>query len=401
MSTLDALVSQGLAAAALCWACISAWLAIGAVVRRRRVEAAARTFSPPPLDVRVLLIRPCAGEEPGLERCLASLVDAHHAFPLDVAFGVADPADPARPAIDAAIETLTAAGLAARYFVIPPTGPNRKASTLAGIVDDVGADYDVVINADSNVDLGGYDLGQIVARVLADPRAGMVWSPFAEYPTTPDLGSRASAAVMGGALTSFTLLSGLSARSLSGKLWGVAVDRLAAAGGLARLVDFLGEDFELEQRFHDAGYHPVAVPYPARALPPPLTITEAILRISRWMLVVRAQRARLLPVYPLLFASTPLNVLLALTVVDSQTALAVAAISLAVAARLLVASAGAIYSGRGWGPIKTVVDSVLADVVILAAWTRVLFRRDVVWRGNVLRVGSDGRLRMVGTRSES
>lgn len=397
MIRMSGSASLAVALAALAWACVSGWLAIGSVVRRRRHEARGRAFEMPPLDVRVLLIRPCAGVEPDLERCLTSVRDADHAFALDVAFGVSEADDGAVPVIEHAIANLRGAGIDARLFVIPPSGPNRKASTLAGIADEVGSNYDVLVNADSNVDLSGYDLDQLVGRVVADPKAGIVWSPFAEYATGPGLGSRASVAVMGGALTSFTLLSALSPRSLSGKFWGVAVDRLGAAGGLARLVDFLGEDFELEQRFHDAGFHPVAVPAPAHARAPSLSLGEAIERISRWMLVVRAQRARLLAVYPLLFASTPLNVLLALVVLDERPALASAAIALAVAARLLVASAGAIYSGRGWGPSKMVVDAVLADLVILTAWTRALFRRDVVWRGNVLRVGGDGRLRLVRT----
>jgi ceramide glucosyltransferase len=399
---MSPLASQAVAVAALAWACVSGWLAIGSVVRRRRHERNGRAFEVPPLrDVRVLLIRPCAGQEADLDHCLSSTRTTKRSFRLDVAFGVSEPDDPAVPVIERAIQTLKKNHIEARLFVIPPAGPNRKASTLAGIASETEGDYDVIINADSNVDLTDYDLDQLVGRIIADPKAGMVWCPFREYADRPSLGSRASIAVMGGALTSFTLLSSLSARSLSGKFWGVSVDRLDAAGGLARLVDFLGEDFELEQRFHDAGFHPVAVPAPARARAPELSLVDAINRISRWMLVVRAQRARLLVVYPSLFAGTPLNVLLALFALDAHPHLAIPAIALAVGARLLVSSAGAIYSGRGWDPVKMVVDAALSDFVILAAWFRTLFRRDVVWRGNVLRVGGDGRLRLIRTLPQS
>jgi ceramide glucosyltransferase len=380
---------------ALIWSLVSGWLAIGAVVQRRRFEARERGFSPPKVAHRVLLIRPCAGEEASLEHCMLSVAEALHDFPLDVAFGVSEASDPAVATLERVIESLRTHDIRASLHVVSPAGPNRKACTLAGIVEEIGHDYPIIINADSNVDLGGYDLDQLVGRLAADENLGAAWSPFIEVGEDAALGTRSCVALLGASLAAFPLLAGLSPRNLSGKFWAARVEAVMDAGGFARLRDYLGEDFEMERALHAAGRPVVAVPLTARAVAPRLSFGEAIRRVARWMTVVRAQRPILLPAYPLLFASTPLNVALAGLGLAHQPILSSAALSIAVAARLLVAWAGEVYSGRGWGPVKMLVDAFLSDALILSAWVRALSTRQVEWRGNTLRTDASGKLRAV------
>jgi ceramide glucosyltransferase len=374
------------------WALVSGWLAIGAVVRRRAFDRRQKEFVVPPIGQRVLLIRPCAGDELELERCLASAAAAKHSFPLDVVFGVSTDDDTAVPAIERAIATLEHAGLNAQLAVYPPAGPNRKAATIAGAVEQLKDDYALVINADTNIDLTGYDLDQMVGRLIADEACGAVWSPFAEFNAKPKLGTRCSIAMMGGALTAFSVLAGLSPRSLSGKFWAIKIAAMEASGGFEALTQRLGEDFEMGTRLHGAGFAVIPAPQTARAVSPPLGLIEAVVRVARWMVVVRSQRPILMPAYPLLFASTPLNVALAGLGALWDPRVAFSAMGLAIAARLLVAATAEIYSGRGWGPVRMVVDSILSDWLILTAWPLAWTRRRVVWRGQTLRVDSAGKL---------
>lgn len=374
------------------WALVAGWLAIGAIVRRRAFDRTQRDFVVPTIRERVLLIRPCAGEEPQLERSLTSIAEARYSFSLTTVFGVSSEDDPAVPTIQAAIAKLATRGIEATMSVFPPLGPNRKASTIAGAVERFRSEHEIVVNADTNIDLTGYDLDQMVGRLVADESRGAVWSPFAEFGNRPRLGSRCSIAMMGGALTAFSILAGLSPRSLSGKFWATKIVAVDDAGGFEVLAHKLGEDFEMETRLHEAGYDVVPTPQTAKAFAPPLDLLDAVDRVARWMVVVRSQRVFLMPAYPLLFASTPLNVGLAAVGVLWNPTIAFSAMGLAIAARLLVATTAEIYSGRGWGPVRMLVDSVLSDWLILTGWAVAWTKRQVVWRGQTLRIDSSGNL---------
>jgi len=75
------------------------------------------------------------------------------------------------------------------------------------------------------------------------------------------------------------------------------------------------------------------------------------------------------------------------------------AAGLAVCSRLFVAGVAAVVADRGLSPIRMLVDSVLADTLILGACARALMGRQLVWRSNVLRIGKGGKLHLLGRRS--
>src|SRR5690606_29943396 len=135
------------------------WLLVASVVvvvalHRRRAFRLRDTAIDPSLSV--VLVRPCRGLARDLERSLMSIARARYSFRLQVRIGLASGADPAALVAERAAAALRRLDIPAEVVEIPAVGSNHKASTLAGV--SAGASADVIISADSNVDLAGLDL---------------------------------------------------------------------------------------------------------------------------------------------------------------------------------------------------------------------------------------------------
>ncbi|MRG94235.1 glycosyltransferase family 2 protein [Polyangium spumosum] len=337
----------------------------------------------------VLVVRPCAGNEPSLERTLASLARAKRSFDVRCRFAIEDESDLALPAATRAKEALARAGIEAEIVFTGGGGPNRKAAQLAAAAE--GAD--VLIVTDSDVDLDGVDLDALVAPLVGPSPAWVAWAPPAEHAPPRTLGDHASAAVLGASLHAFPVLARLDPRGLVGKLFAIHASALAAIGGFGSLVDYLGEDMEIARRVRERGGSVVAVPIVARSLAEGRSWEAVIARFSRWLTVIRAQRPLLLWSYPALFFATWPIVLLAAAFAFVVPNVALAAALLALGARLVIALVAAWAAGRSVGLISAIRDAVLADVVLAFAFTRALRSRTVTWRDRVLVVDRTGLLR--------
>lgn len=359
---------------------LAAWIAttlaaaLIAFVRAPRPVAALRPTS-------VLLLRPCAGAEPELQRTLNSLpVQGVHR--LRVCFITAEPGDPAEPAIHAAVGALRARGLEAEHRLGPPLGPNRKLSQLVAGMN--GAEEEVIFCADSDVDLEDLLLDAMVGPVQAGLAAA--WAPPVEVQVL-GWGDRLSRAVLGGSQHAFPLLCGIDPAGLVGKCFAARRDALEAIGGLAPLAHHLGEDMELSRRLRAAGLRvgPAAVRCRSRvAGRSARTVRE---RFSRWILVIRAQRPALLLSYPLLLAASPLQVVLGLVLGEP------ALVVFAGAGRLIIAALARTRSQLDRGPGALLVDAMVGDPLLLWAWLRALLSRSLSWRGQRMWVDGSGRLR--------
>lgn len=376
---------------ALAWGAVLAWLAMGAVIRRTALQRHSRAQAPISASgKRVLLVRPCAGAEPGLLENLVSLASVTSAAKLTVVMSVDDPEDGARPVIEAARERLRATGVDAHTEVLAPIGPNRKASMLSQLLRS-NDEWEFVINVDSNVDLGDYPLDELLAPLLRDARVGAVWGPWSELRRHPGLGPRASEAVLGASLTAFPLLCGIYADGLVGKIWAARREALAECD-FDSLTHYLGEDLEMANRLRARGWGIVAASTLGRARGGEASFEQVVERFGRWMLAVRGQRPLLLPTYPLFFFATPLVLMLAGLGAFAQPKIALMAASLAILGRVIVTLAAQYWSGRRMGPGRVIVEAGLGDLVLGLAWVRALTRRDIAWRGHRLRVEPDGRL---------
>lgn len=347
---------------------------------------------------RVVLLRPCAGAEPMLEHCLLSAGACQRAgLEVHVVMLTASETDTAMPVAQNAAATLRAGGLTASCRVVPPRGPNRKASLLAGALEAY-PEADVVLVADSNVDLRGLDLLQMVQPLLDEPTLGAVWVPpvqrrWADGPLSS--GARASEAVLNGSLHAFPLLSALDARGMVGKLFGFEPRAVAAAGGLDAVVDVLGEDMELARRLREAGFTTRSAPFVAPSYVHMRELGAAVDRYARWMAVIRGQRPHLLPTYPLFFAPLPLVLVLSAVGAAALPQTATLAVGVALSGRTLVALTARWLAGDGLALRHALGDILLAEIVLSSAFVRVLRSRELAWRGTALRVDRGGKLRVV------
>jgi len=357
----------------------------------------ARVAREPPRDGasraprRVVLIRPLAGSEEGLEARLAQAGGAD-----EVIFAVGSSDDGAMGAAIRAVEALRGRGVAARIVVTRAGGPNHKAAQLAIAVAAAGDDDDRILAvADSDVELEA----TTIARLVVPLRGAIVatWAPPVEAREARTRGDAASRAVLDASLHAFSLLAGIDRNGFVGKLFAIREGALRRVGGFGALRDHLGEDMELGRRLRAAGlgFAPVAVL--ARSVAQGRTLPAVVDRYRRWLLVIRGQRAALLLSYPLLLAAAP-GFLAASTLGIARGDVIVSLAGLlGLAARAAVAIAARHAAGRSAPLLATLRDALIADGVLLVALALALRSRAVVWRGVPLTVTADGALRARAT----
>jgi ceramide glucosyltransferase len=332
---------------------------------------------------RVLLLRPCAGDERHLERALRSsrLLDG-----CAIRFLVAGHADPVLPAIERVRAELVAQGRDAQVRVTGASAPNMKVAQLARALE--GETADVIVIADSDVELS-LDAVRALLAPLASGEAEAAWVPPVE--TAPStMADRASASVLDASLHAFPLLAGIDRSGMVGKLFAVRRVALEAVGGFASLTDRLGEDVELARRLRARGLRVRACPAVAASLAAGRSWREVVRRYARWIAVVRAQRPSLLASYPLLFAATPSIVALALLATVREGAGGLVALAFALVARFAVAVLARLRAERPVQPARVVFDGLVADGVLLAAFATAMTTREVEWRGRRLALAPRG-----------
>lgn len=364
------------------------WSAIKTVLPTR---APARACSPK--SPRIVLLRPCAGDEPSLAEALASsrvaAKDASDAQRLVVRFLIADKNDgAARKAAEAALELTSAANIDARLLVTGASGPNQKADQLARALSaiDKRAD-DILVVADSDVLLDRVSFDGVVQPIQRG-EADASWAPPVEVaPVTA--ADRMSASLLSSSLHAFPILALLDPGGMVGKLFAIRRDALEAASGFEPLVDYLGEDMELSARLRASSLRIHASRTNASSLVHGRAFRGVVERYARWITVIRTQRPWLLASYPLLLAATPLQLAIGLGLAlrtDARLGLMVCAA--AVVARMGVAIlTRAIVSRRDGARASSsrLSDFVAVDVLLLVAFLRAMTTTTISWRGRPLR----------------
>lgn len=351
-----------------------------------------------PEPTRALVVRPCAGLEPGLDRALASLIHARTGAEIACRLAVESASDPAAPAATAAVAALREAGIDAAVVFTSASAPNHKAAQIAAVVAREERPFDAIVVADSDVDLEGFDLDALLAPLLAgrgerspaDPLAGAVWAPPVEAGAISANGDRASRALLSGSLHAFTILGSLDGDGLVGKLFAVRRDAIEAAGGFDALERVLGEDMEIARRLKDAGSSILVAPAVARSLKTGRTWQSAVDRYARWLTVIRAQRPHLLASYPLLFFATPLLLAGSALLAPFAPLLALATALCALSSRLVTAVCARALAGFDLSIREAIADAALSDALLAHAFARAMVTRTVTWRGRTLTVDRRG-----------
>jgi ceramide glucosyltransferase len=368
---------------AVTWSSVLASTAAWAAIRTGRRSRGAASSGP-----RALLIRPCAGDEPALLHALTSTEGVVRSSPLAVRFAVASADDGAAATCEAATARLRAAGFDVETVMTGAVGPNRKADQLSRTIAREVCLPPVVIVADSDVDLDGVRLDDLMAP-LSDPGVAAVWAaPVEVDPVT--ISDRASAAVLSASLHAFTVLSALDRGGMVGKLVAVRCDALNEVGGFGDLVAHLGEDMELARRLRAAGWRTVLAPMTARSLARGRSWNAVVERYARWISVIRGQRPHLLLTYPGVIFATPLVLALCIGGAASGGTVVASAAGLAVASRVAIGWLARARSGMTIRPRSLPLDMFLADALLAAAFVRALGSRRTVWRGVGLHLGKRG-----------
>ncbi|MCC6217815.1 MAG: glycosyltransferase [Polyangiaceae bacterium] len=327
----------------------------------------------------VSIVKPLAGADDGLERCLESLFTQDHPR-FEVIFGVERGDDPAIP---------IAERVRARYPDVPSRvvvhgrvrGLNPKVRNLLGTLPH--ASFDLVLASDSNVLAPPGHLTDLLAT-RARTGAGLVTSLVAGVDDRTLGGSLECVQLNGFAAAGSCLPTRLGDALVIGKTMLFAQAELRALGGLERVADLLAEDFVLGKTFQHAGF-PVAIGRLPVANPTGgATLARFVERQTRWAVL----RWRLRPVAFVLEPLTSPLVPLALAVA----VLGGAALPWLLGWALLcwaardvggwIALRGARGAWRAWvlGPVR--------DLVMLVAWARAPFVREVTWRTHRLRLGA-------------
>ncbi len=223
--------------------------AVLAGIAARRLLTRAPAALPDPLPA-VTLLKPLHGDEPGLEAALASVLSQDYPAPVQIVFGLQDPADPAHAVV---------ARLKARFpgrdiaLVTDPRshGRNAKVSNLINMM--AAARHDVLVLADSDIAVPPRYLKEVVAALDA-PGVGAV---SCLYSGVGVMGAWSRLAAMG---VSYQFLPNAAAGiwlGLAHPCFGstIALTRqtLTEIGGFEAFADLLADDYEIGRAVRAAG----------------------------------------------------------------------------------------------------------------------------------------------------
>ena len=353
-------------------------LAAAVLVGRFARGGPPRASSFPP----VTILKPLHGDEPGLFENLASFCAQDYLGPVQIVFGVQDPADSAV----AVVKRLAAAFPdRALDLVIEAraNGTNRKVSNLVNMAPLIR--HDIVVLADSDMQVPPDYLVRIVAA-LQQPGIGLVTCLYHGVPASDRLWPRLSGLAID---THFlpNVVVGLSlglARPCFGSTIALRRTTLGDIGGFEAFADFLADDYAIGAAVRAAGLA-VAIP--------PLTIGHSCPENSAralWRHEVRWART-IRSVDPAGYAGLaithafPLGLLGALAGRPGALFVAAAALACRIALCMRIERAFGLQRHPYWlAPLR--------DALSFVVFVFGLFGAAVSWRGSDYRVTSDGTL---------
>ncbi len=392
------------------WALLALAFTVVAIASTRQLfERARRAERARPAWPHIALVRPCEGLDPSLAETLRSSAIARYEGARTIFFCVPSAADPAYAVIERVRGELTAAGADVRVVISAiETRANRKAAQLAVLDAQLppAEEAPLLVIADSDVQLDDESLPSLVSALLADRGAGAASAPPIDV-SAATAGDRWSAALLSSTPHALLALAALSERSggvplLAGALLAVRRDALAAVGGFHSLEPYLGEDFELARRLHDAGMTMATSAAPARFTDSGRSLRGIVRRYARWSLVVRRQRPALFFTYALLLGCTPLVAAAALlgaaARVDGWPLALGAALALVVARTLLALTLRRCYGVPG-GWARALAAMLAGELLVCAGATQAGASAEVEWRGRRFYVGERGALQPLAPES--
>jgi ceramide glucosyltransferase len=354
-----------------------------------------RAPSPRPrLRRGISILKPLCGLDDGLAANLECFCALDYA-PYELLLGVRDRLDAAYP-----LALAFARRFPRRVRVVLQRGTpglNPKVNQLATLAR--AARYDLVVVSDSNVRVDGDYLDEIAAH-LEDARVGLVTHAVA------GVGEERFGSLMDNLHLCASVGAGMIGVKrivhkdiVVGKSMALRKSDLAALGGFDAFADVLAEDYLLGQQISRTLKKRVVVGRaPVRNVSERRDARDFYRRYRRWSVMHRQAIGG--PAYAAQALLNPTMVAVAGMLVHPSL---VTAGGLGVVAALKLAYDGAALAMlRGGGiPAKVLFASPAKDALLGCAWAVGLWRREIDWRGNPLRVLPGTRLVAVGEFAKS
>ena len=333
-------------------------------------------------DLQVTILKPLYGDEPGLRENLESFFTQNFAGPVQIVFGVHDPADPALEVVRA---------LQARYPDFDASivadasihGANAKVSNLINMLP--AARHDVLILSDSDIRVPRNWLSRVTAA-LGEPGVGLVTclykgEPAAKglWPTLAAMGT--SYEFLPNALTGMSL--GL-AEPCMGSTIALTRSTLTRIGGFAAFANYLADDYEIGRAVRGLGLRLAIPAMVVSHSAADASALELVRHELRWTRTIRRINPKGHAGSIITFA-LPLALLAAIFLDFRPLSLGV--LGIALGARLFlkyrIDRIFAAQAGPGWLlPFR--------DILSLVVFVASMFGGTVHWRGTRLDVAQDG-----------
>jgi ceramide glucosyltransferase len=330
----------------------------------------------------VTILKPLHGAEPHLYGALAGFCTQDYPSPIQVIFGVADPADPAIATVRDLIAGFPRADLEL-VVCSRQHGANRKVSNLINMY--AKARHDVLVISDSDI-VVERDYLRTIAASLGQPGVGIVTLLYGGMAAAGRWAEFAAAAIDYHFLPN--VLVGLKlgrATPCFGSTIAIERRTLAAVGGLAAVADYLADDYALGALVRGAGLI-VAIPDATVIhVCTERSLRELFVHELRW---ARTVRAIVPPGYAGLAVTHALPLAVLATVLGGMTWVSLILIAAAVACRYILQLAidRILHRQRFFwvGPLR--------DMLSFAIFVTSFLGSAVQWRGHRYRMQSDTRI---------
>ncbi len=347
------------------------------------VSAALVLWFPAPMPqlrgwhVPVSILKPLCGDEPGLLDRLVGLCLQDYGAPVQLVLGVQDPADPAIAVVRRLQREFPDSRIELRVDQ-RRHGTNRKVSNLINMMPL--ADGDIVVLADSDIEVGPRYLADIVAE-LQRSGVGAVTCLYHGTAATGLWARLAAASVNAHFLPN--VISAVSiglARPCFGSTIALRCETLAAIGGFEPFADCLADDYAIGEAVRAVGLE-VAIPgFAVGHTSAVATARELVSHELRWARTIRS-------IDPVGYAGSviahPFPFALLAVVAGSERGLILAAI--ATICRMVLC---ACVERRLRVPVQSRWLLPVCDLLSFVVLVWGLLGADVSWRGQRYRIAS-------------
>ena len=362
-------------------------LAITAAIRFRQINIRSATnFAP------ISVLKPLAGLDQGLEENLRSFFKLDYPQ-FELLFAVRDETDPAirivrklqgeYPAVDSRlIETGP-----------PPSEadfPNAKVWSL--IAMEGLSNHPILVISDSDIHAEPHQLRAIAAD-FSNPTVGVVTYPYRAVPGKgfwPLLESIGMNGEFWGGILVARMIEGMN--FAVGPTMAMRREALQSVGGFEATRDYLAEDFVLGRWISDKGYRAELSKHVVEHRIGGGGFTANMRHRLRWYRSTRRSRPT---GYVGQVFTNPIPVALLLTAMTGWAGWAVAALTAALALRLIMQLAVARGILGASSAFRTLPLVPLQDIVSFLIWVAAFFGKTIVWRGRVFELLKDGRLQLL------